>query len=394
MNKPAVLLVCLLAELPQAAWSLDQQALHLRREYNAIVASMDSLLRLYGHANFAALAEGKGHIRVAQAQDLVLIFWADDEAQVYLNGYLVGQTRLTPTQVEIPRFYLREENILSAQCWDTDRVVYGFMAGLYLRDPAGGLRQVTVTDEDSWSSEGTPTVPSYPPTFSQPDIPGARVIWKEDQSYGSVWLETRFSANRVRRAAYGRRIPPPQVAVVDKPMIFHEVVSHVSHLKSRQKRVGDALARRRQLSSQPVLYRGFARSDLALTLGHAGRLSEELSLQTAATLTTWALQLPAPDSGLVFRDPRKLKGLAEATAGLRNPTGSAESRDEDRRLDYQPPPERGPGSWVLEAKVEYPALHTPVLPWSLASLSVCLLLYTGFVTRQSWSIYRDQAWNQ
>ena len=394
MNKPALLLVCLLAELPQAAWSLDQQALQLRREYNGVVASMDSLLRLYGRANFAELAKGKGQTPVMQTQDLVLIFWADDEAQVYLNGYLVGQTRLTPTLVEIPRFYLREENILSAQCWDTDRVVYGFMAGLYLRDPGGGLRQVTVTDEDSWSSDGTPTAPSYPPTFSQPDIPAARVIWKEDQSYGSVWLETRFSANRVRRAAYSQRHPPSQLAVVEEPMIFHEIVSHVSHLKSRQKRVGDALAKRRQLSSQPVLYRGFARSDLALTLGHAGRLSEELSLQTAANLTAWARQLPAPDSGLVFRDPRKLKGLAEATAGLRKPAGSAESRDEDRQLNYQPPPERGPASWVLEAKAEYPPLHTAVLPWTLTMFSLCLLLYTGFLARQGWFIYRDEVWNQ
>ena len=394
MNRPALLTVCFLAGLPQAAWSLDQQALQLRREYNAVVASMDSLLRLYGHANFAELAAGKGPTPVMQTQDLVLIFWADDEAQVYLNGYLVGQTRLTPTLVEIPRFYLREENILSAQCWDTDRVVYGFMAGLYLRDPGGGLRQVVVTDEDRWSSDGTPTTPSYPPTFSQPDIPGARVIWKEDQSYGSVWLETRFSAYQVRRAAYAQRHPPSELAAVEKPMIFHEVVSHVSHLKSRQKRVAEALARRRQLSSQPVLYRGFVRSDLALTLGHAGRLSEELSLQTAANLTAWARQLPAPDSGLVFRDPRKLKGLAEATAGLRKRAGLTESQDEDRRLDYQPPTERGPGSWVLEAKAENPPLTVAALPRSLAMLSLCVLLYTGFVTRQGWSIYRDEAWNR
>lgn len=393
MNKTLALLLCLLVQPPQTAWSLDQKALQLRREYNTVVASMDSLMRLYGHTNFSALAAGKGQTQVMQSQDLVLIFWADDEAQVYLNGYLVGQTRLTPVLVEIPRFYLRQENLLSAQCWDTDRVVYGFMAGLYLRDPGGGLRPVTVTDEDSWSSDGAPTAPSYPPTFSRPDIPGARVIWKEDQSYGSVWLETRFSSNQVRRAAYAQRHQASKLAVVEKPMIFHEVVTHVSYLKNRQKRIGDALARRRELSSQPVLYRGFARSDLALTLGHAGRLSEELTLQTAASLAAWSRQLPVPDSGLVSRDPRKLKGLAEATAGLRKPGGSNESRDADRRLDYQPPPERGRGSWVLEAKAENPPLVTRAMPWSVVTLSACLVLYTGFVTRQSWTIYRDGVWN-
>ena len=250
-----------------------------------------------------------------------------------------------------------------------------------------------MTDEDSWSSQGAATTLSYPPTFSQTDIPGARVIWREDQSYGSVWLETEFSSNQVRRAAYARRHDVSKLAVVEKPMIFHDVVTHVSHLKDRQKRVGDALARRRQLSSQPVLYRGFVRSDLALTLGHAGRLSEELSLQTAAALTSWARQLPASDSGLVFRDPRQLKGLAEATAGLSKSSGPVESRDEDRRLDYHPPPERGPGSWVLEAKADNPPLATRVLPWSLVTLSVCLVLYTGVVTMQSWTVYRDKAWN-
>ena len=394
MNRPVVLLACLLAELPQASWPLDQHALQLRREYNEVVASMDSLLRLYGHDNFDELAKTEGQNPVVQERDLVLIFWADDEAQVYLNGFLVGQTRLTPTQVEIPRFYLREENILRAQCWDTDRVVYGFMAGLYLRDPAGGLRQVTVTDEDSWSSDGAPTAPSYPPTFAQPDIPGARVIWKDGQSYGSVWLETRFSGNSLRTAAHAPRHPPSQLAVVEQPMIFHEVVSHVSHLKSRQKRLGDALAKRQRRTSQPVLYGGFARSDLALTLGHAGRLSEELSLQTAANLTDWARQLPAPDGELVFRDPRKLKGLAATTAALSKPPGSVESREADRRWDYQPPSERGPGNWALEAKARSAPLPAGILPWSMVMLSVCLLLYAGFATRRSWSIYRDEVWKR
>ena len=365
----------------------------MRREYNSVMADMDSLFRLYGHANFAELAsEHRSIPSVTESNDLVLIFWADDEAQVYLNGYLVGQTRLTPVLVEIPRFYLREQNVLSAHCWDTDRVVYGFMAGLYLRDSAGGLREVVVTDEDSWSSNGVPTAPSYPPTFSQPDIPGARVIWKEDQSYGSVWLETQFSAKRVGRAAYERpHLAALQVSV--KPMLFNEVVTHISYLRNRQQQLEELLARRR-FSADPIRYRGFVRSDIALTLGHAGRLSEELSVKTAADLTSWAQLLPQADNRLVFRDPRNLKGLEEATAGLRKPPGIMDEEDEERRLDYQPPPERGPASWVVEAGTVVTPTSTETIGWRATLLVVGLFIYTGFVARSSWVLYVDEVWKQ
>ena len=77
-----------------------------------------------------------------------LIFWADDEAEVFINGYRVAQTRLTPVQIEIPKLYLREQNVIQAHCWDTDGVESGFMAGLYVRDEQGRLRPVLVTDED------------------------------------------------------------------------------------------------------------------------------------------------------------------------------------------------------------------------------------------------------
>ena len=140
-------LLCWLA----TATGATDNAVELRRQYNQVAASIDTLVRLYGGERLAELAARQGKPSPLPAgQKLVLIFWADDEAQLYLNGQPIGSPRLTPTRIEIPAMYLRDENVLSAHCWDTDRVESGFMAGLYLQDARARLRRVLVTDEENW----------------------------------------------------------------------------------------------------------------------------------------------------------------------------------------------------------------------------------------------------
>ena len=107
-----------------------------RQEYNGVVAAIDTLMRVEGAReigpNWIAI-----DLRYLKRYRSFFIFWADDEAEVFINGYRVAQTRLTPVQVEIPKLYLREQNVIQAHCWDTDGVESGFMAGLYVKDERG-----------------------------------------------------------------------------------------------------------------------------------------------------------------------------------------------------------------------------------------------------------------
>ena len=86
----------------------------LRQQYNQVSASIDTLVRLYGGDKLRELAKRKGDSRLLPANSkLILIFWADDEAELLLNGHRIGETRLTPVRVEIPVVYLREVQCLA-----------------------------------------------------------------------------------------------------------------------------------------------------------------------------------------------------------------------------------------------------------------------------------------
>ena len=97
----------------------DDDLVALRREYNQAAASVDTLVRLYGEERLSELAgQASDEGILPPGSKLVLIFWADDEAELFLNDNRIGDTRLTPTRIEIPEIYLRESNTLRAHCWE------------------------------------------------------------------------------------------------------------------------------------------------------------------------------------------------------------------------------------------------------------------------------------
>ena len=62
----------------------DDDLVALRREYNQAAASVDTLVRLYGEERLSELAGQAGDEGILPAgSKLVLIFWADDEADLF-----------------------------------------------------------------------------------------------------------------------------------------------------------------------------------------------------------------------------------------------------------------------------------------------------------------------
>ena len=75
---------------------LDEPTLALRRQYNEVAATIDTLVRVYEGNQLADLADpDRAILELPEGARLVLLFWADDEAELFLNGNPVGRTRLT-----------------------------------------------------------------------------------------------------------------------------------------------------------------------------------------------------------------------------------------------------------------------------------------------------------
>lgn len=372
-----------------AAASTADPVLEWRREYNQIAASIDTLSRMNAGQDFAELMDQPGR-GVAKDIDLVLLFWADDEAEVFINGFRVGQTRLTPTRVEIPSLYLRDNNIIQVHCWDTDKVESGFMAGLYLQDAGGGMRPVLVTEEGPWRSGGALAEVRYY-AHSQPDIPGAEVIWGEGL-YGEVWLEAEFSARQLAQAQ-GRQVvslPPAREQVMD----IHEVVSRLVQLQARQSELGGRLARAQSNLDIPR-YKGYISGRLAFTLGRAGRLAERENKVMSERLFEWADALPAVERDLVFRPPRQLKGADAAVESQELKTSSGAAAD--RKKDYLPPPERrsiGSEKRQLESVSVAYVVGVKKVEWSLWAAFVGLLCYAFFSGHRWWIIFKAEEWKR
>ena len=363
----------------------------LRRQYNQVSASIDTLVRLYGGDSLREVAKRKGNSRLLPANSkLVLIFWADDEAELYLNGHPIGETRLTPTKVEIPVVYLRKSNVLRAHCWDTDRVESGFMAGLYLQDGRGRLRKVLATGDGRWRVAGQPAEPRFY-NHSLPDIPGAEVIWGTTL-FGEVELEARFDAAQLARAARRRPLAGAAGVAKHQPMETHLVVSRLVHLQKQRDELAQKLQARRT-PTEDVLYQGFVRGRLAFSLGKAGKLAEVESIDAAKKLLAWTEALPAPERALIFPKKQALKGTSHvvpqrALAG----TGRGEA---DRRRDYAPPAARGSAKGEGRATGaggrELSARSVRVgrsAPWELWGIATGLLLYLGAVSRQWWKLFK------
>lgn len=372
----------------------------LRQQYNQVSASIDTLVRLYGGDKLRELAKRKGNNRLLPANSkLVLIFWADDEAELYLNGHQIGETRLTPTRVEIPVVYLRESNVLRAHCWDTDRVESGFMAGLYLQDGRGRLRKVLATGEGRWWMAGQRAEPRFY-NHSLPDIPAAEVIWGT-KLFGEVKLEARFDAAQLARAA--RRRPLTGAIAADaarrRPMETHTVVSRLVGLQKQRDELAQKLQARRS-ATQDVLYQGFVRGRLAFSLGKAGKLAEVESVDAAKKLLAWTEALPMEQRELIFPRKKALKGTSHVVPER---TMTSPARGEaDRRRDYTPPAGRGSDkgegrtrgsgggqSSVGGVRSVYSVHNMPSELWGLAT---GLLFYLGVASWQWWKLFRAKGW--
>ena len=383
-----------------AAAARADDVVALRQQYNQVSASIDTLVRLYGGDKLRELAKRKENNQLLPANSkLVLIFWADDEAELYLNGHRIGETRLTPTRVEIPVVYLRTSNVLRAHCWDTDRVESGFMAGLYLQDGHDRLRKVLATGDGRWWVAGQRAEPRFY-NHSLPDIPGAEVIWGT-ALFGEVELEARFDAAHLARAA--RRRPLSGAAGSTRhqpqPMETHMVVSRLVHLQKQRDELAQKLQARRS-ATQDVLYQGFVRGRLAFSLGKAGKLAEVESIDAAKKLLAWTEALPVEQRELIFPKKQALKGTSHVVP-QRAMAGTARG-EADRRRDYTPPAARGPakgegratgsGGRFPSARGVRSVYSVHNMPWELWGGATGLLFYLGVVSRQWWKLFSAKGW--
>ena len=380
-----------------AAASAADDVVALRQQYNQVSASIDTLVRLYGGDNLRELAKQKGTSRLLPANSkLLLIFWADDEAELYLNGHRIGETRLTPTRVEIPVVYLRKSNVLRAHCWDTDRVESGFMAGLYLQDGRGRLRKVLATGAGRWRVAGQRAELRFY-NHSLPDIPGAEVIWGT-RLFGEVELEASFDAAQLSRAARRRPLTGAASAAQHQPMETHMVVSRLVHLQKQRDELAQKLQARRS-ATQDVLYQGFVRGRLAFSLGKASKLAEVESIDAAKKLLAWTESLPAAQRELVFPRKQALKGASHVVP-QRVLIGAA-SGEADRRRDYVPPAPRGSakgegrstggGMGVQESSARGIRVGLSA-PWELWGIATGLLVYLGAMSRLWWNLFSAKGW--
>ena len=370
----------------------------LRHQYNQVSASIDTLVRLYGGDKLRELAKRKGTSRIVPANSkLVLMFWADDEAELYLNGHRIGETRLTPTRIEIPVVYLDKSNVLRAHCWDTDRVESGFMAGLYLQDGRGRLRRVLATGSGRWRVAGRRAEPRFY-SHSVPDIPGAEVIWGTTL-FGEVELEARFDAGHLARAARRRPLTGATSPAQHQPMETHTVVSRLVRLQKQRDELARKLQARRS-ATPDVLYRGFIRGRLAFSLGKADKLAEVESIDAAQKLLAWTEALPAAHRELVFPKKQALKGVAHVVPP--RTVGRTARGEADRRREYTPPAARGSANKgegrttgsgeARSAARNVRNVHSSSMPWALWGIATGLLCYLGVVSRQWWKLFCAKGW--
>lgn len=376
-------------------------ALALRRQYNGVAAAIDTLVRLYSAERFTRLAEAEadGGVRLPPGSRLVLLFWADDEARIYLNGAPVGETRLTPTRIEIPAFYVQADNVLTARCWDTDRVESGFMAGLYVEDDAGLRPVLTTADAFAWQATGLaggrqPAREIYY-AHTQPDLPAAEVMWGP-QLFGEVQLQTRFTAADVERAA--RRAPlaaTAPVGVRQRTMDFHQVVGRLVGLQRRLQELHSRLEAGASRPDADLRFGGGPSPGLSYTLGAAGRLQEEIDTEAVTALQRWARQLPPEQAQLVLHEARRLRGPDEATPPAPLEDTAPGHTAGERRADYRPPEDRGTagegkGQTGSDTGIDGGIVVVPSTGFMLRMLLVAVALAAwsggaGWRARQLWS---------
>ncbi len=318
------------------AKAAEQDALALRREYNDVSVAVDSLVRLADTEGMETqnLPEGRSERVLPEGMTAVVIFWADDEARVWLNDFSVGKTRLTPVEVTLPDLYFQEQNRLRARCWDTDWVESGFLGGLYLKDGAGRLYPVVVSNGEWDTADGRATEITY--AHSMPDIPGAEPIWGT-RVFGIVDLTVTFDRAAIERAI-AKPVAAPATQMAQGAMDYHTYAQRIAVLQARRRKLKADLARQSDLNV-PLYNRERGRST-SLSLGRAAPLTEEVSVPVAEKVRAWSEKLPAVQRQLIYPDPRALKGESAANAadaGAVSVAGDRGSRDQA----YRPPEDRG-----------------------------------------------------
>lgn len=315
--------------------------LSIRQEFNAVSAQIDSLIRVMSAADPGAIDKRRlpgsaDVLRLPKGTSVVCIFWADDEARVWLNDFPIGETRLTPVEIEIPHLYLRSRNRIRAQCWDTDHVESGFLFGLYLKEASGALRPILVSDETWRTGDGAALEITY--AHPVPDIPSARIIW-HSMIFGQAEFSKGFTRREIERA-----LSKPSLAQAPKTrqkrMDYHGFLQNLVALQE----IRAGLKRRLLEARDPVLqiaYTGHQDPEVSFTLGKAGPLKEKTSLAFARDVESWAEKLAETEKRLVYPDRRTLKGEDAAVAAARRAATGNERGD--RRDAYRPPDERSPG---------------------------------------------------
>jgi hypothetical protein len=320
----------------------DEALFALRREYNLVSAGIDSLVRAMHQVDDEVLQkptlpEGRSERIVPEGMSLVMIFWADDEARVWLNDFVVGETRLTPVEVVVPDLYLKAQNQIRARCWDTDWVESGFLCGLYLRDGQGTLYPVVVSNDRWTSAEGQAIAITY--AHASPDIPGAEPIWGT-RVFGVVEVAVTFDQAAVQNAVAQATDTGAPERSQKREMNYHDFIKQLSILQARRETLLNELKASPDAQMPIPTFLGQSVRSVGLTLGKAGPLKEAMSEPISEKVRHWSQDLPAEQQVLIYPDKRLLKG--EVAANLTDGGLIATSGDQgDRTQDYKPPEDRG-----------------------------------------------------
>jgi len=308
-----VLLVC----PGGAGGAVSGEVMALRQNYNAVSAQIDSLVRQMNRRDPDAvkselLPSPESLEVIPPGMKAVVVFWADDEARVWLNDFPLGQTRLTPVEIEVPSLYFRAQNQFRVRCWDTDEVESGLLLGLYLEDSGGVRRPVLVTDVQ-WQSEGG-FAEEITYAHPVPNIAGAKVIWG-DRMLGSVEFRRDFTGREIQSA--GRRpslSSPPGPDPVREKMDYHTFVAQLTTLQARREVLfGRLKAYASRVDPEATRVPG---GSPGLTLGKSGPLRDDLATPVAEKALAWAKSLDEEDRRLVLPNERQLKGEGAATEAL------------------------------------------------------------------------------
>ena len=317
--------------------AVERDVLAIRREYNDVSAAVDSLVRMMQVADaevLKKLPEARAERVLPEGMTAVMIFWADDEARVWLNDFPVGETRLTPVEVTVPDLYFQGQNRLRVRCWDTDRVESGFLGGLYLKDGAGRLYPIVVSNGTWETSGGRATEITY--AHPMPDIPGAQPIW-DVRMFGVVDMAITFDRAAIDRAL-AKSAPAISRSARQQAMDYHTFAQQLAILQARREKLRADLARQGGLSV-PGYNQERVRS-ASLTLGKAAPLTEKVSAPVAKNVRSWSEKLPAVQQQLIYPDRRALKGEGAVTAATGDVVPTASDRG-SREQAYRPPEERG-----------------------------------------------------